>query len=279
MGLIMNRLAFAFPALMLAWAPCAAVADAIPDCAGPVEISGTIVTRIEPNAALITGDGLAIRMEGIRMPSAKADHAPGLYTDQAYMVVRQLTRAAAVTLTAVPPKQDRYDRVRAQVFAASPTETIWVQKRLLELGLARVSIAPDRTECSAELYAAEADARAARRGIWASSAYAIRTPDGLRGDIGTFQVVEGVVQNATISGGRAYLNFGADWKTDLTATISPDDMKNFDAMGVDPRAYAGKTVRVRGMVQQLNGPNIEVANPQSVEVVNDGAGGLRGSSP
>lgn len=275
----MNRSAFAFVAVVLAFGSGRAVAEDIPACAGPVEIPGTIVTRIEPNAVLITGDGLAIRMEGIRMPSAKADRAPGLYTDQAYSTVRLLTRAASVTLTAVPPKQDRYDRVRAQIFAASPTETIWVQKRLLEMGLARVSISPDRTECSAELYAAEADARTARRGMWASSAYALRSPNNLRGDMGTFQVVEGVVQNATISGGRAYLNFGADWKTDLTATISPDDMKNFDAMGVDPRAYAGKTVRVRGMVQQLNGPNIEVANPQSVEVIDSGAGGLRGSNP
>jgi micrococcal nuclease len=147
------------------------------------------------------------------------------------------------------------------------------------LGLARVSISPDRMECAVELYSAEASARAERRGIWASSAYAIRSPDSVRTDIGTFQVVEGVVQTATIGGGRAYLDFGADPRSDLTAIISSDDLKNFDAIGVDPRAYAGKTIRVRGLVQQLNGPSIEVANPQSVEVVGDSTSGLRGSSP
>jgi endonuclease YncB( thermonuclease family) len=275
----MHRSAFAFIGSAVLLGVRAAYADATPLCAGPTEITGTIITRIEPNGALITSDGLAIRMEGIRLPSAKADRAPGLYTDQAFATARQLTRAASVTLTAVPPKQDRYDRVRAQVFAASPGDTIWLQKRLLELGLARVSISPDRTECASELYTAEAAARAGRRGIWASSAYMIRSSDTVRADVGTFQVVEGTVQTATISGGWAYLNFGADRRTDLTAAISPDDLKNFDAMGVDPRAYAGKTVRIRGIVQQMNGPSIEIANPQSVEVVNDDAGALRGPSP
>lgn len=275
----MNRWTLALLAAAGVFGARAAYADATTACAGPAEITGTIVTRVEPNGVLITSDGLAIRMEGIRLPSAKADRAPGLYTDQALATARQLTRAASVTLTAVPPKQDRYDRVRAQIFAASPSQTIWLQKRLLELGLARVSISPDRTECASELFAAEATARAGRRGIWASSAYTVRSPESVRGDIGTFQVVEGIVQKASISGGRAYLNFGADRRTDLTATISSDDLKNFDAIGVDPRAYAGKTVRIRGLVQQVNGPNIEIANPQSVEVVNDEMRVLRGTSP
>ncbi|HEX2590075.1 MAG TPA: thermonuclease family protein [Rhizomicrobium sp.] len=243
----------------------AAHADGIPACAGAVELGSEIVTRIEPNAALITTDGLAVKMEGIRLPLGSREKASGTFTDQAYGMLATLVKGRTVALTAIEPKQDRYDRLRAQVFGA---EQVWVQQRLLEQGLARVALSPDRTECSSELYAAEASARAAQRGIWSSPAYAIRTPDNLRGDVGTFQVVEGVVQTANVDGGRAYLNFGADWRTDLTVTISPDDMKTFDLLGVDPRAYAGKRVRVRGMVQMVNGPSIAVANPQSVEVVN-----------
>ena len=245
-----------------------AMAEEIPSCAGATEISGTLITRIEPNGVFITNDGLAIKMEGIRLPSAKADHAPGTYTDQAYGMALQLTRGRSVTLTAIEPKQDRYDRVRAQVFAATTDNLTWVQKRLLELGLARVSISPDRTECAAELYAAEAEARDAHRGLWAAAAYAIRTPDTVHGDVGTFQVVQGTVQTVAFTGGRFYLNFGGDWHTDLTVTISPDDLKNFDMMGVDPHGYQGKTIRVRGLVQQQNGPSIQAPNPQSIEVVN-----------
>jgi len=44
-------------------------------------------------------------------------------------------------------------------------------------------------------------------------------------------------------------------------------MINFRTAGVDPLSYVGQTIRVRGWVQSLHGPEIEVANPQSIEVV------------
>jgi endonuclease YncB( thermonuclease family) len=258
---------YAWVVAVAALLPASGFAEPIPACAGAVEIGGTVVSRIEQNGVLITTDGIAIRLEGIRLPSARQDRAPGVYTDQAYGLARELTRSRSVTLTAVEPKQDRYDRVRAQVFANSTDNQVWVQKRLLELGLARVAIAPDRTECAAELFAAEAAARVAHRGLWASPSYAIRTPETVAADIGTFQVVEGRVLSTNMNGGRVYLDFGLDWRTDFTATISPEDRVKFDSLGIDPRRYEGKMVRVRGLVQQLNGPSIEIANPQSVEVL------------
>jgi hypothetical protein len=63
------------------------------------------------------------------------------------------------------------------------------------------------------------------------------------------------------------LNFGTDWRRDFTVTIDPIDMRNFRATGVDPKSYAGQTIRVRGWVQLHNGPEIEVANPQGIEVL------------
>jgi len=254
--------------LALALFPAAALGDEIPACAGPVEIQGTIVARIEQNGVLISNDGIAIKIEGIRLPSARADHAPGTYTDQAYGMAQQLSRGRSVTLTAIEPKQDRYDRVRAQVFASGTDNRTWLQKRLLELGLARVAIAPDRVECADELYGFEVEARAARKGLWSAPAYAIRSPESLKGDTGTFQIVEGRVLSVVMNNGRALLNFGQDWHNSLTAVISHDDLLNFDKSGVDPHGYEGKTIRVRGIVQQQNGPTIAIANPQSIEVVN-----------
>ena len=75
------------------------------------------------------------------------------------------------------------------------------------------------------------------------------------------------MKNADLKNGRAYLNFGADWRSDFTVTIEPQDMPNFRNSGVDPRNYTGQTIRVRGIVQSLNGPEIEVANPQGIEVI------------
>ncbi|MEI9932248.1 MAG: thermonuclease family protein [Rhizomicrobium sp.] len=251
--------------LPVAFAAFPAVARSLPDCAGPLEVTSAHVVRVEPtNDVLVIRDGRALHLEGVRIPHATPDRAPAFIADQAYDAIGALVRGKVIDVTAVVPKEDRYDRVRGQVFN---NDNQWVQMNLLRNGLARVDIAPDRTECAAELYAAENTARAANKGLWAVSAYRLRAPEDLGGDTGTFQIVQGKVLNADVKNGRAYLDFGPDWRTDFTVTIAPEDLVNFRFDGVDPRDYAGKTIRVRGIVQRFNGPEIEIANPKQIEVL------------
>jgi endonuclease YncB( thermonuclease family) len=157
----------------------------IPDCAGKAEISNARVIRVirvERNGALILSDGRAVLLEGIRLPQPEAEGGPRYLSDRALSVLTELTRQGPVTFTATPPKQDRYDRVRAQALNQT-----WLQIALLEQGLARVAISPDRDECSPELYEAEAKARAKRAGLWAITSYAPRSPQAMRGaPAGTF---------------------------------------------------------------------------------------------
>jgi len=244
---------------------CAAAANAaaLPLCAGRVEIAGGHLLRVEKNGAIILTDGRALHLEGIRLPDGALDRAPQTYADAALATLKQLAGSAPLSLTSIPPKEDRYDRIRVQAFVGDR----WVQAVLLNKGLARVAIAPDRTECAAELFAVEAQARAERRGLWAEPAYAVRHPSSVGPDIGTFQIVEGRVLNANVRKGRAYLNFSANWRTGFSVVIDPEDMPNFRASGVDPRSYSGQTIRVRGWVQWHYGLAIEVANPQGIEVV------------
>jgi hypothetical protein len=202
-------------------------------------------------------------LEGIRLPTGKPDRAPQSFADEARAAITGMVKTAQLTVSSLPPRIDRHNRLRVQAFAGSS----WIQMVLVARGLARVSIAPDRTECATELFAAEAQARAAGRGVWAAPAYAVRSPSTVRNDAGTFQIVEGRVVNASVKSGRAYLNFGKDWRTDFTVTVDPVDMPNFRSLGVDPKSYVGQAIRVRGWVQWHNGPEIEVANPQSVEVL------------
>jgi endonuclease YncB( thermonuclease family) len=245
----------------------AAQASSIPDCAGPVEIESVRILRVErTNDVLVLRDGRAIHMEGIVLPRGAKDHAPSAIADQAFDAVNKFVKTRELTVTAVAPKEDRYDRVRGQIFNGDNAEP-WLQHLLVSRGLARVDIAPDRGECAEELYAAEAQARAAHLGLWSVPAYQVRTPEGLGGDTGTFQVVEGQVLSADVKDGRAYLDFGPDYRTDFTITVAPADMANFRAAGVDPRDYQGKRIRVRGFIQQHNGPEIEIANPKQIELV------------
>jgi hypothetical protein len=247
----------------------AQAAPLVPSCAGNIEAQNVQAVRVERNAAVIFDDGRAVHPEGILLPAGTADRAPDVLVSQALGEMSNLVHDQLVTITANPPKEDRYGRIRAQIFLPNNPKDPWLQVALLKRGLARVSIAPDRPECASELLAAEASARTAKLGLWAYPAYAVRSPDTVARYAGTFQLVEGKVVSANLRGGHAYLDFGTDWQSDFTAVISPDDMANFLAASVDPRGFARKTVRVRGWVENVNGPQIAVATPQSIEIVPD----------
>ncbi|HWA31701.1 MAG TPA: thermonuclease family protein [Rhizomicrobium sp.] len=244
-------------------------AFALPPCAPPVEIPDLPIARIERNGLLIGTDGRAVKLEGIRLPGGARDHAPQYLADQALDVLHGLAVGHMVAATAAVPKEDRYGRLRAQAFVTDDGDR-WIQDALLREGLARVSIEPDRRECVKELYAAEADARERHAGIWTLAAYAVRSATGVpKADLGTFQIVQGTATSAALRSGRVYINFGDDWKTDFTATVAPDDLKAFRDAGIDPQSYAGKTVRVRGVIEWHDGPEIELASPEDIEIVPD----------
>lgn len=245
------------------WFAQPASAAPLPACAGGVEIARAHVVRVERNGVLVLSDGRALVLEGIRLPMGAADHAPTLLADEAHAALLKLAQADALTGTAVPPKEDRYDRVRVQAFAGT-----WLQRALLEQGLARVAIAPDRPECVAELYGFEAAARQAGRGLWASPAYRVRTDrDDWRPDVGSFQVIEGRVGRVTARDGATALDFGTDGRSGLLGVIAGGDRRNF--RGTDLEALSGRRLRVRGVVQVMNGrPAIALSSPAQIEVLN-----------
>src|SRR6266571_2762914 len=86
-------------------------------------------------------------------------------------------------------------------------------KALLRRGEALVSTEMAHKDCAAELAAAEADARQAKRGTWADPA-AIKnaeSPGDILAGIGRFTVVEGRVLSVRQAGATTYLNFGRNW--------------------------------------------------------------------
>src|SRR5580704_8041506 len=120
------------------------VADAapLPACAPPIEAANVRVVRVEKNGALILEDGRAVDVEGLMLPAGARDHAPKFLADQAISVLEDLVRGRLVNLAAQRPKEDRYGRLRAQVFIAEDVPQPWLQIEMLHRGLARVLIAP-----------------------------------------------------------------------------------------------------------------------------------------
>ncbi|MFO1249360.1 MAG: thermonuclease family protein [Alphaproteobacteria bacterium] len=235
----------------------------IPDCAGAVEISRARVERVEKNGALVLSDGRAVLLEGIRLP--QADNAPRTLVDQAMQALTEMAMAGPITFTSTPPKEDRYDRIRAQGFGKQ-----WLQMVLLEQGLARVAISPDRNECAPDFYEAESRARAKRAGIWAIAGTAPKAPEQMvrpAAPSGSFQLVEGYVTTVGFGDNRVFINFGSNGQRSFTAVVAPQDRRAFRDYDFD--ALVARRIRVRGTVQDFRGrPQISLSNPQQIEVLN-----------
>jgi hypothetical protein len=147
---------------------------------------------------------------------------------------------------------------------------LWLQQELVAQGLARVYSVPDNRACVAELLAREREARAKQLGVWGSPAYRIESAlDAKRLGrlIHSYQLVEGTVLAVGEGGGRLYLNFTPDWRSDFTISIARKDVSAFNAAGIDLNALAGKRVRARGFLAWRNGPMIEASHPEQIELL------------
>jgi micrococcal nuclease len=236
----------------------------ISDCAGKIMAANARLLRVERNGELILTHGGPATLEGIRLPPVRDDHAAPAIAEAAFAELSRLANEAPLTLAVTPPGTDRYGRLRAQAFGA-----VWLQRALLERGLARVALAPDRSDCAPDLYEAETAARLAGRGVWALPAYRVRSADyALKADTGTFQIVEGRVVQVGGGKDRTFLDFSADWRRGFSAIVVGEDRKTFRRAGFDLASLAGRRIRLRGMVETYEGrPQIALSNPAQIELL------------
>ena len=210
--------------------------------------------------SFLTTDGVEVRLSGVL--AAGEDGQPS-QTEAALARLSVRLSAGTLAYAADDSTRDRYGRVPAQVFVGGQ----WLQGDMVRGG--EFQSAPDRASapCAKLLLAAEDLARTERAGSWKNGVFALRTPEQIANRAGTFQIVEGTVQTATVSKGRAYINFGADYRDDFTVTVAPDDMKLFRQARFDVKKLAGKRVRVRGWVELYHGPEMEIASPAAIETL------------
>ncbi|HEX4636238.1 MAG TPA: thermonuclease family protein, partial [Rhizomicrobium sp.] len=209
------------------------------------------VAQVERDGTLVLRDGRALKLEGLRLalPEGRA------LSSRTQAALRSLAFGGPVNFTTVSPERDRYGRIRVQAFGR-----LWFQTALLEQGLARVQLSPDRDECAPDLYEAEARARSHRIGLWASPDYRVRTARTLTDTTGTFQLVEGMVSHIGRADGRTFVDFDADPKSPFSAVIGLQDRHAFRDYDFD--GLSGRHVRIRGIVQDYRGrPEIELSNP------------------
>lgn len=161
------------------------------------------------------------------------------------------------------PLMDRYGRGLVHLVR---DDGLWLQGWMVVNGHARVYGQPDSRAFLPELLALERTARAAKRGLWALSTYAVRDAAKPIRPLGAYQLVEGTVAGVLERDGWVYINFGADWKTDFTAYIGPDTRRAFASDWPAFQALTGKRLRVRGWVYLRAGPAVDITYPEQIEM-------------
>lgn len=214
-------------------------------------------------------NGMKVRLVGIQAPKLPLGR-PGFeawpLADEAKAALENLIMGARVTLRYGGRQVDRHGRQLTHLYTG---DGVWVQGELLRLGMARVYSFRDNRALVGAMLAIEGEARAQRRGIWNDDFYQVRPAEPPDQPIDRFELVGGLVVAAAIVRGRAYLNFGPDWKADFTVSIESRHRRLFEADGIDIEALEGRLIRVRGWVEFWNGPMIKVTHPEQIEVLGE----------
>jgi endonuclease YncB( thermonuclease family) len=230
------------------------------------------VTEIVDGDTLLLDTGLVVRLIGIQAPKLALGR-DGLTdwprANEAKAALIALTLKKPVLLRYGGEELDRYGRTLAQVTVTGDSP-VWVQEAMLAQGQARVYSFADNRACLAELMAAETRARAAGLGIWGDSYYRVRRADrpaDLAKLAGHYELVEGRVLNAEKLGAQVFLNFGRYYKEDFTAVIDARALRLFADAGIDPSKLGNALVRVRGWIDDRDGPRIAVTHPEQIELL------------
>lgn len=212
----------------------------------------------------LTGDTFFDGSTEVRLIDVIAPAPLDPYGNEATLALSRLLAGRSPSITDVAPP-DRWERRIATVSLG--LEALSLQEALVAAGSVRVRPQSDDSGAIAALLELEAEARDAKRGLWADWRYRVFDAAAAEPATGAFHLVEGIVVQAVSRGSRVYLNFGEDYRTDFTATAKSGAAKKWSKEGVDLLAFAGAKVRVRGYVAWINGPSIELTHPRQLEIL------------
>ena len=224
--------------------------------------AGRVVEAIDGDT-LRLDDGRTVRLAAIQAPKPPPNPNAALerLATRAQETLARLAVDQPVTLETGSHPTDRYGRTVALV--RDPTGRL-LQGELLRAGLARVGDAIDQRAQLPELYAAEAEARTANRGVWALGLFRVRRADALARERDGFQIVEAPVRAVEPRGRALVIALGAT-QIELILHVEPTVLRLFRAAAVAPEALIGRTIRVRGWVTHRGTPTIEIAYPEQIE--------------
>lgn len=216
-------------------------------------------------ATLLNDDGepQAVVVAGIRGPDP--DLAPDAAETSRSALNALISNTQLSTLQIGAP--DRYERIPVQITLADQSD---VAEQMIRSGHALVWPREGQEVDFDRLIGLERIAREQGTGHWAGGVFVIRDsdPNRLAPFLDSAQIIEGrVIATGENREGRLYLNFGLDWRTDLTISASPEVRARFEAQGLHLESLEGAVIRARGWLYAENGPMIALTHRAQLEII------------
>lgn len=227
-----------------------------------------IVAQVIDPLRLRLADGRILQLAGIEVPDLDP-YEPGEFAVAAKKALEPLLEKKQVQLYQTKTRdKGRVNRMGYQLGHITVTGAngpIWIQGYLLDEGFARARPDASNPELAATMQAHENAARVAKAGLWSSAQFGVHTPDTAAQLVGRFGIVEGKIVASAMNNNNIFLNFGPDWKTDFTIGLQSAVHRKLAQQGIDPLQLTGKTVRVRGWIENYNGPFIRLDDLSKLE--------------
>ena len=240
--------------------------------------SGTVVGVIDA-LRLQLDDTTIIHLSGLDVPDLHQQE-PGPYSLAAKELLEKIFLNKKIniyqTVNSNVGRTNRMGHSMAHITLAE--NDLWAQGTLIAEGLARVRTTRENNSLAPEMLELE---KIARNNIpeimegeepmpylWREENYQILDTETVEDATKeSFQIVEGKILKVASRNNVVFLNFGQNWRNDFTISIPAEVRKDFSRAGVNPIQWAGKTVRVRGWLDEYNGPHIEVDHPERIEFI------------
>jgi endonuclease YncB( thermonuclease family) len=215
------------------------------------------VVRILDGDALVLDTGQSVRLASIEAPARPwKDREGEPFQDKSRRMLEDMALGREVQLFYAGLTRDKYDRALAQVRTTDALgPDLWLNAEMLRRGGARMRVYPDTAGGSETFSALEAEAREAKRGLWAMKVWRVSNAAALPDPFERFQLVSG-----RVSGMEGSESYGTSCDLSLDAGALHLDIANSAA------AYCqlaeGTPVLARGYVKA---GRMEVTHPLNLQ--------------
>lgn len=239
-------------------APVIAAPRQAPECRAATARTDEL-KDVGPRGELVLGSGARAVLSGLHWPEEAAESAAA-----ADWLLAHRGRRLTVTSRGEP---DRWGRIR--IDAALDGEATDLAGGLIAAGLAATDAGEGDALCRPALLALEQAARDEGRGIWRAKAPDVRDGAALRVAVGRFVVAQGRLVGVGERPGRTYLDFVGRGQDGLTVTVSKRTWRQLRERGLSAATLKGRLVRVRGIVEVRQGPFLDIASADMIELLDE----------